>query len=263
MVDSITTTAEAARGRGCGERKEGEAYACFGIGSGGRAIEDFIVDPVRPWPGKFQRFIKILPRDPANPGGLCDLMIFIGAENYPSVWSYIEEARRFGVSRRMPANLSFERLTPGQSKMVLVHSKAIPLSFNYVLNRPFTPLRGCKHTHEWLDAQRYSEVPVGYHPGHEIQTMCTFALQDLAVANHHRFERVGEDKFRIDMPSFSFEGNFPHLPDLRGQRLAFQEWGTGIFMALPLTHFEFRNKAQKVIWERAKAAGFQTAIVNW
>lgn len=263
-MDSITTTVEAPDGRGCGERKEGEAYACFGIGAGGRAIEDYIVDPVRVWPGKFQRGIKILPRDPGDPGGLCDLVVFIGAENYPSVWSYIQEAKRFGVSRRMPSNLPFERLTPERSKMVLVHSKAIPL-FDYSLNRPDQPLHGCKCGIQWWDAKMFgAAVPSGYHPGSAIpMERCTFALQDLAVANHHRFERMGEGQFRIDTPSFAFEGYFPKVPDLREQRLTNQTWGTGIFMALPLTHFEFRNKAKKDVWERANAAGFKTAIVNW
>ncbi|MCL4296298.1 MAG: hypothetical protein KJ077_11240 [Anaerolineae bacterium] len=269
---SITTTEPAPNGRGCGERVEGEAYACFGIGAGGHLIEEYIVDPVRRWPGKFQRGIKVMPRDPRNPNGVHDLVVFVGAENYPSVWSFVEEASRFGVSRRMPPKLPYEKLTPGVSLMVMVHSKAIPLSFSYDLNRSNRPLDGCKCARDWQWATAaWGGVPVGYHPtdasqaGKAPMEPCTFALQDLAVANHHLFTPVGEppEIFHIKMPSFSFEGIFPRFPDFTTQRVTNQEWATGIFMAMPLTHFEFRNKAKKPVVEKIRQAGFQTAILNW
>ena len=57
-----------------------------------------------------------------------DLLIHIGAEHYPYVPDYLEETRRYGVSRRVNPNLNLSLLTM-QSRMLLAHPKAIPLNW--------------------------------------------------------------------------------------------------------------------------------------
>lgn len=139
------TTVNPSNGRGCSFRSELSAYCCCGIGPGGMPIEHYLVDPCIPWPGKFQRGVKILPRHRDNPNSINDLVIFVGVgrENYPAVWDYVEETRLFGASRKMPPTLPWEKLTPGQSRMVFVHRLAIP-RFTFTLNRDEIPLPDCK-----------------------------------------------------------------------------------------------------------------------
>jgi hypothetical protein len=52
------------------------------------------------------------------------LLIGIGREHYEHVADYTEEARLLGISRRLPGTFDVRQLTPGLSRMVLVHPRA-------------------------------------------------------------------------------------------------------------------------------------------
>lgn len=108
--------------RGCGTRKENGVYAEVGTGPGGRPTEDFLVCP----PTKI---------DPAELGispvgvklvehqGVWHIIDWVGSEYYPNVADFIEEVRRFGMSRRLPRTLDFSKLTD-KSRILLVHARA-------------------------------------------------------------------------------------------------------------------------------------------
>lgn len=252
------TTIQPPSGRGCGDRDEEMPYACCGVSKDGMPIEHFIVDPAIPWPGKFQRGIKILPRDPNDPNSIKDLVVFVGEKFYQSAWDFVEETRLFGASRKMSPTLPFDQLTPGQSRMVFVHSKAIP-DFEYELNRGDKPLYGCKHLQHWADNKDlYNDEPPEQHLN---KSLCTHGLKDLAFLVHGDIEPspIDPEFYLVNMPSFSYDAKYPIKP----ASYTPTEWQIGIFLALPLTHFEFCRKPHQVAQEKARQAGFETVTLEY
>lgn len=252
MLDfSLTTPPDG--GRGCGERQEEMPYCCCGTSPWGSPIESFVIDPAIPWPGEFQRGMKILPRDPRDPESINDLVVFVGEAFYASPWDYVEECRLFGASRKASPDLPFEKLTPRESRMVFVHSKTIP-HFDYTLiHREPQPLEGCHKLESWVsEPSLWADLPSvpGFHPGPQ---NCTFALKDLAILVHPE-AKVEGDAFTIEMPSFSYRGLMPSA--------AAGEFGIGIFLVLPMTHIEFVRKPHEGAKERAEKAGFVTTVME-
>jgi hypothetical protein len=47
----------------------------------------------------------------------------VGREHYPTVASFVDEARRMGISRRAPRTIDFARITPA-SRLLLAHAHA-------------------------------------------------------------------------------------------------------------------------------------------
>lgn len=128
--------------RGCGaSRVAGGLYAVSGGGT--TPLEEFLFcPPVLPPAG-----MRIAPRGVTlfQHGGIWHIADHIGSEHYPNVADYVEEVRRLGLSRRIPANLDFSLLTRGKSRIVLLHSRAY--IFNYRdLQTPYPYPRACpKH----------------------------------------------------------------------------------------------------------------------
>jgi hypothetical protein len=108
--------------RGCGQRKKGGIYAECGLNPYGTPVEHFVFDP--PVPADLQALglthvgVRLLERE-----GTTHLADYVGEEHYPNVCDFIEETRRFGLSRRLPKTLDFPQLTP-QSRILLLHRKA-------------------------------------------------------------------------------------------------------------------------------------------
>lgn len=253
----MNTTINPPGGRGCGSRSEGMPYVCCGLSPFGKPVEFFVVDSAIPWPGKFQRGTKILPRNPKDPNSINDLVIFVGEKFYQSAWDFVEEVRRFGASRKVSPTLPFEKLTPGQSRMVFVHSKAIP-EFEYKLNREPRPLYGCKFFQRWVDNKdAYLDEPPEKHLE---DTLCTHGLKDLAFFAHGDIEPhpTQPHLYQVNNPSFSYDAIYPTQPECYGPT----KWQVGIFLALPLMHVEFCRKVNKQAKERAEKAGFETATLE-
>ncbi len=270
----LNTTTEAPNGRGCGTRSKKSAYACCGTSQQGVTIEFFVPDPAIAWPGQFQRGVKILPRTPQEPNGLNDLVIFVGKKHYPSPWDFVEEVRCFGASRKMPPTLPFDKLSPDKSRMIFVHSKAIP-AFDYESDKD-RPYQYCPHFYtdddtRQLDLKKWDTAIPGHHVTPE--TPCAFALRDLAFFVHATTDlksvtallrpnedQLPDEKFTIQMPSFTYGGTVPKTPRLP----AFTpDWKVGIFLALPLTHFEFCKEADPATQAKIDAAGFQSVILDY
>lgn len=274
-TDTLITTAAVPNGRGCGDRDEGVPYACCGISPFGTPIEFFVIDPVHLWPGEFQRGVKILPRNPKNPEGVKDLVVFVGKKFYQSPWSFVEEVRRFGASRRLSNIFPFDKLTPDESRMIFIHSKAIP-NFDYEANRD-KPCYGCDKCNCLLEDGTYDKelwpptVPGWHSPEIDSGVVwhdpaldpCTYALRDLAFLVHGDIEPdptnvTSNTTYQVNMPSFSYEAKYPIKPE----SYIPTKWKVGIFMALPLTHIEYARRPDEKSTANAKAAGFETVIME-
>lgn len=269
-------------GRGCGdERTEGAPYACCGVSANGMPIEHFIIDPARLWPTTVFRGARIMPRYKHRADSPYDLIIAVSKEDYPSPADFWMEAAKFGASRKLSSNLPFELLTPPESRMVFLHRRAIP-AFDYVLTPPEAdahgPLYGCKWRFDesefvGLDIAKdevWGTTPRGWHPSRQDLEVdpepCTLALRDLAVLLHPEAKRATraskfelDGVFTIEMPSFSYNGRYPLYP-ANGDDL---KWLPGLFMALPLTHFEFPKKGNADVQERLNRRGYDAPVTDW
>lgn len=118
---------EISRRRMCGaSRVIGGCYWELGTEEAGQVfnVDRYIVDP--PMEINPERFgltaigVKVIEVD-----GVVHIMDWVGELHYPNVADFIEEARALGFSRRVPRNsVPFERLT-AESRLLLVHRKAI------------------------------------------------------------------------------------------------------------------------------------------
>jgi hypothetical protein len=116
--------------RGCGERTPGGIYVECGLSPVGRPFEDFLIDPPLSLPpGLGAEALANKPQfwtDSAT--YTVHLVIWIGAEHYPYLADFVEEARRFGISRKLSPQLlerpEFARLTLN-SRMILAHPRAL------------------------------------------------------------------------------------------------------------------------------------------
>lgn len=108
--------------RGCGTRVLGGIYVECPLSPYGLPMEDFLVDPPVPVDAKelgiTQVGVKLVERK-----GVWHIMDWVGSTHYPNVADFVEEVRRFGLSRRLSTTLDFKKLTP-QSRILLLHSHA-------------------------------------------------------------------------------------------------------------------------------------------
>ena len=107
--------------RGCGTRVVGGIYAESGMSPWGKPIGWFLCDPPRPLNG-----LRLPARGVtlfADEHGTYHIWDMIGGEHYPHVADWVEETRRFGVSRRLPRTLDFSKLT-ADSQLIACHARA-------------------------------------------------------------------------------------------------------------------------------------------
>ena len=62
--------------------------------------------------------VTLIERD-----GVTHVIDIVGREHYPTVASFIDEARRLGISRRAPRTIDFDQITPA-SRLLLAHAHA-------------------------------------------------------------------------------------------------------------------------------------------
>ena len=198
--------------RGCGRRKEGGVYACCGLSSSGKPVEYFVVDPAMPFDVKpFRSPIFAQRKD-----GVYDVIIWVGAEFYPTAPDFVEEVRKMGISRRISAHANLGCLTPMKSRMVFVHARAIAPQFDLPESR-------------WCKAKGQDHV-------------CTFHLWDLSALIERKNHRVAVEGelATVSTPSTTYEISYPQA--LEGQEIEYQ---AGVFAAFPITHFEYVTKKQQ------------------
>jgi hypothetical protein len=130
--------------RGCGKRKAGGVYVeCGLVPPGyGRPFTDFLLDPPQPPPEGVDLVNKVQTWQDA--AGVHHLLVWIGAEHYPYLPDFIEEARRFGISRRIRGNFDFSLLTTA-SRMLLIHPSAINPSWQFQAPAALCPKNNVAH----------------------------------------------------------------------------------------------------------------------
>jgi hypothetical protein len=142
--------------RGCGTRVAGGVYSECGLSPEGRPLEDFLLDPPAPLPLEAQRHlgitpigVKLLP-DPGDPQ-THHVVDWVGSKHYPNVADFLEEVRRFGLSRRLPRTLDFARLSRA-SRHLVVHANAwIVNAADYFGARATDDWRCPRHRPDHLD----------------------------------------------------------------------------------------------------------------
>lgn len=223
--------------RGCGEREEGGLYACVGLGDNGAPIEVFTLDPAIPWDrGPFRA-----PQFHQRQDGVWDLVMWVGAEAYPYAPDFIEEARRLGISKRVPISndIDYSRLTPYQSRLILVHPKG----------RYDGPVELAPEPRDEAvpHIRRGKGRPGCDHP--VIGQGCTFALWDLsggegancsghAVDDHPHDEGLA----RVTCGSTTYTVQRPVIPAAPDP----DRYAPAIIAAIPLSHFEYVSKKNTV-----------------
>lgn len=108
--------------RGCGKRVAGGIYAECPLGPFGYPLEHYLLEPpvvIEPDAlGLSPVGVQLLQR-----GDTWHVLDWVGEEHYPNVADMVEEIRQFGMSRRLPKTLDFEKLGPN-SRVLLVHRRA-------------------------------------------------------------------------------------------------------------------------------------------
>lgn len=113
--------------RGCGWRVKGGIYLCTSTGPDGSPIENFLIDPPNIIsPSMFG--LSPIGMKLVRHGDVYHILDWVGSQHYPNVADFVEEARRFGTSRRAPSTLDFSKLTK-ESRHLYVHSRAGILNY--------------------------------------------------------------------------------------------------------------------------------------
>lgn len=123
--------------RGCGKKRvAGGTYIEVERSEDGLPIECFLVDEPMPlWAVESGRGIKYFVNSDDGPieikprgvnlvkvKGVTHVFDWIGKQFYPYVWDYIEETRRYGLSRRF--ELPDYSMITSESRLILVHPRA-------------------------------------------------------------------------------------------------------------------------------------------
>ena len=83
-----------------------------------------------------------------------DLLMWIGVEHYPEPEDFAAECMRQGLSKRIALNNIPEGITPGQSRLFVIHPRAgLVLESDYTLDELSKALAGCGSAlvAVWLD----------------------------------------------------------------------------------------------------------------
>lgn len=118
--------------RGCGKRKQGGAYAECGLSPFGRPVEEFLFCPPVEVDLESLGIKKRVATLSQPMDGVINVLDWVGEKFYPNVADFIEEVRRFGMSRRLPKDMDFSKLGPG-SRQILFHANAViddPIPFH-------------------------------------------------------------------------------------------------------------------------------------
>ncbi len=108
--------------RGCGYRQEGGIYLTTPTSKAGSPIEAFLIDPpirLNPDLGVSPIGVTIITMNGVN-----HVVDWVGSQHYPNVLDFIEETRRYGLSRRVASTIDFSLLTR-ESRWIGVHARAM------------------------------------------------------------------------------------------------------------------------------------------
>lgn len=223
--------------RGCGTRPDDSLYACVDASASGKDITFFLVDPVVAWNGPKTLRAPMIVQDRQK---IKHVIMGVGKAWYPFVPDFVEEAQKMGVSKKLPRNFDLSGSTPGKTKLLLMHPRAIA-------NFPFK-----------ID---YVKCPKGIEKPHN----CIGALWHLSAlkdfGDKHHVERDYEVLMvKITTPSVSYYVSEPIKP-----KEHVENYQAGVFLAFQNWHFEYVNRKRRVpskLSERIKDAGFRLDVME-
>jgi hypothetical protein len=223
--------------RGCGTRTKGGLYwttgTCRVLSDTCRPLEEFLLDPPRLLPDKLKVPTKGITYL-TDAHGVTHIVDRIGMKHYPNVADFVEEVRRFGLSRKMPPGLAVKDLDPKRSRLLLVHDRA------YIDN--------------WIDflRQRNGVTCPKAIDSHPLLQMC------IGLWWHDLDPATLDDDLRL-MPSFTYLG--AHHPE------GFEpQYRPAIFASFPCWRFERIGDPNKTdpddkVNQRVVDAGFDLEVV--
>jgi len=244
--------------RGCGFRRQNGLYVCVDSSPLGYPIEYFIQDPAIPWKGAKVLRAPMLIEDRH---GINHLALGIGAKYYPYPADFLEECRVLGVSKQIPRNFPFGKLTYGKSKLILIHPRAIPL-FEYKTRhfclakrkeraKPGQPSRLVSRDeieHELVESRGLKHECLG----------ATYSLGLLdSVKKVHEVEPMTEGWAKVRTPSCRYEHPLPYEPEELGK------WKHGVIAIFPRFKFTFvnkRGKYPKELRKKIEDLGFEFGV---
>lgn len=109
--------------RGCGRRVQGGIYSEMGLSPNGKPLEYFVMCPpiVVDKDELGLRPLGVSLIEDAE--GVFHIWDWVGSRFYPNVTDFLEEVRRFGMSRKLNPKMDFSKLT-SKSRHVLLHNVA-------------------------------------------------------------------------------------------------------------------------------------------
>ena len=143
--------------RGCGSsRTVSGIYLEVPVGENGHPIEEFLVDP--PIAVDVAKLgispIGIHAIDVNTSDGPATWVFdWVGSEHYPNVVDFLEETRNFGVSRRAPGSLPWEKLN-SRTRLVLLHARAVIAEPTAYFSREQPVMPACPQVIGWDHCQR-------------------------------------------------------------------------------------------------------------
>lgn len=206
--------------RGCGSRTEGGLYLCVDCSDKGQPVEYFLIDPVITWSGKNLRAPQLVESKLNK--GVFNIVLGIGKEHYPFIPDFVEEGRLMGFSKRIPRDFPIDKLTPHKSRIFLVHPRAIP-KFKYSVS---------KSVHCNVDKVH----------------KCVHSLWSLSALHDLKGHEVEwkEKLAQVSTPSVNYAVPPPDSPKFSVEPEERFEYDSGIFMSLPIGHFEYVSKKKKM-----------------
>lgn len=198
--------------RGCGDRQKGGCYLEVPLSKHGLPLEHFLCCPPITVDanelGISPIGVKLVERS-----GAWHVLDWVGKQYYPNVADFVEETRRFGISRRVPKNLDFKKLT-SESRLILLHERAWHNNFAHFKNL--------------LPCPKDMEGHIVYHEKTPaLPEMCiSLWWQDLEGGEKLEGEEDSRSVRRV-MPSFEYNG-FSPPEDVK------QEYQLAIFGSFPI-----------------------------
>lgn len=260
--------------RGCGFREAGGIYWTMSLSPFGQPVEAFLICPTvvidMEALGAKSIGVTELAAQPGRHGS--NFLDIVGVHNYPNVADFIEEVRRFGLSRRIPLTLDFSKIGP-DSRLILAHRCANvgDHAAEYYWPTDGTRFTGCRR--EMATGSHYgpgeggdrliagipeSHLVEAHDAGVSLPTCCGVAWDDLGEGAAY-IGGSGSRDIRRDMPSFSYTGQCE--PDGVKPR-----YKTAAFASFPLGALQVVRDAEggqhELAMERVQQMGRSAELVD-
>jgi hypothetical protein len=234
--------------RGCGERQPDSIYLESRLSPFGKELEYFLIDPPQPchelginWSRSYQVYQKPLTKqgepvldDNGKQVVINHLVDWVGEEHYPTIWDFIEETRKKGISRRINKDFDFSLLTPGKSQIFFAHKKARFDDERHEYGHPWKEIKPAERSRVTM------LTPKNYYPPVEDISM------DKAIMKGNRV--VGDLKYTVEYDT-KLDHSVSALKD-------------GLFLRMPLTNIVYVRPADKKMLEKIKINNFDIEVVE-